>query len=178
MPLSFIARSNEAKSLGIRMGTPYHSVREIIKRENITVFSSCASLITVFIRTNPHRQDSQYSNSITISLPQASQDTTQFIHYALLGLQHIFHEGYAYQKVGVMLSGFTPKAQRQLSVFAPTDEDKKEILMLTLDSINARFGRDTVKIAQTGIGQSCQTQRQMLSPSYTTCWDELLEVRG
>ena len=35
-----IARSNEAKALGIKMGTPLFQARDIIKRENIAVFSS------------------------------------------------------------------------------------------------------------------------------------------
>lgn len=35
-----IARSNEAKKLGIKMGDPYFQVRDLIKRQNVTVFSS------------------------------------------------------------------------------------------------------------------------------------------
>ena len=35
-----IARSNEAKALGIKMGTPLFQIRDLIRRENITVFSS------------------------------------------------------------------------------------------------------------------------------------------
>lgn len=35
-----VARSQEAKALGIGMGEPFHHVKEIIKKENIKVFSS------------------------------------------------------------------------------------------------------------------------------------------
>lgn len=35
-----VARSNEAKALGIKMGTPLYQVRNLIERENVTVFSS------------------------------------------------------------------------------------------------------------------------------------------
>lgn len=35
-----IARSNEAKSLGIRMGQPYFQIRELIKKQGVEVFSS------------------------------------------------------------------------------------------------------------------------------------------
>lgn len=35
-----IARSNEAKALGIKMGTPLFRARDLIRRENIAVFSS------------------------------------------------------------------------------------------------------------------------------------------
>src|ERR1700760_3630848 len=35
-----VARSNEAKALGIKMGDPEFKLRDLIKRENIRVFSS------------------------------------------------------------------------------------------------------------------------------------------
>ena len=35
-----IARSNEAKALGIAMGVPLYQVRELLERENVAVFSS------------------------------------------------------------------------------------------------------------------------------------------
>lgn len=35
-----IARSNEAKRLGIKMGQPYYQLRELIGRENVAVFSA------------------------------------------------------------------------------------------------------------------------------------------
>ena len=35
-----ISRSNEAKALGIKMGTPYYQLRDFIKRYNVAVFSS------------------------------------------------------------------------------------------------------------------------------------------
>lgn len=35
-----VARSNEVKALGIKMGTPLYQVRDLVKRHNISVFSS------------------------------------------------------------------------------------------------------------------------------------------
>src|SRR5215204_2911473 len=35
-----IARSNEAKALGIKMGTPYFKIDYLIEKENLAVFSS------------------------------------------------------------------------------------------------------------------------------------------
>lgn len=35
-----IARSNEAKALGIKMGDPYFKIRDIIERNGVAVFSS------------------------------------------------------------------------------------------------------------------------------------------
>ena len=36
-----VARSNEAKQLGIKMGAPYYQVRNICDRAGVAVFSSC-----------------------------------------------------------------------------------------------------------------------------------------
>lgn len=35
-----VARSNESKQLGIKMGVPYFEIKELVKKENIAVFSS------------------------------------------------------------------------------------------------------------------------------------------
>lgn len=35
-----IARSNEAKSLGLKMGVPFYQVKEILEKNNVAVFSS------------------------------------------------------------------------------------------------------------------------------------------
>ena len=35
-----IARSNEAKALGIAMGTPFYQAKELLEREKVAVFSS------------------------------------------------------------------------------------------------------------------------------------------
>ncbi|MBR2866098.1 MAG: Y-family DNA polymerase [Alistipes sp.] len=39
-----IARSNEAKALGIKMGAPYFKIRELVERHNIAVFSGNMAL--------------------------------------------------------------------------------------------------------------------------------------
>ena len=35
-----VARSNEAKALGIQMGIPFFEVRELLEKNNVAVFSS------------------------------------------------------------------------------------------------------------------------------------------
>ena len=45
-----IARSNEAKRLGIKMGAPLFQIRDIVKRHNVTIFSSNMSLYADFSR--------------------------------------------------------------------------------------------------------------------------------
>lgn len=45
-----IARSNEAKAIGIKMGDPLFKIRDIVKRNNVTIFSSNMALYADFSR--------------------------------------------------------------------------------------------------------------------------------
>ena len=47
----------------------------------------------------------------------------------------------------------------------------------TVDSFNARYGRDTVTYAASGRRRAWKLRSDQLSPRYTTDWDELLSVR-
>ena len=50
--------------------------------------------------------------------------------------------------------------------------------MQTLDGINARWGRDTLRLAAEGTTQAWQMKRAHLSPRYTTDWKGLPAVRA
>jgi DNA polymerase V len=40
-----VARSNEVKAMGIKMGAPLHQIRLLVQQHNIQVFSSITSVI-------------------------------------------------------------------------------------------------------------------------------------
>ncbi|NWJ46885.1 MAG: DUF4113 domain-containing protein [Chloroflexi bacterium] len=46
-------------------------------------------------------------------------------------------------------------------------------LMVTVDSLNRRYGRNTLRLASAGIGQEWQMKRGRVSPPYTTSWEDL-----
>ena len=144
--------------------------------EKLRQQQSLTGALTVFIRTNPFAQkEPQYQRSMTIPLPNATADTRVMVNWALKVLVRIYQPGYAYQKAGVMLSELRPKAMAQASLF---DADgagdlKSARLMATLDVINQRWGRGTLKIAAEGVAKPWQMKRQRLSPRYTTDWESL-----
>jgi len=69
-----------------------------------------AGVLTVFLMTNRFTDEPQYSNSVTMPLPVATQDTAELIRYALRGVEQIFRQGYRYQKAGVILTALVPGA--------------------------------------------------------------------
>lgn len=146
--------------------------------------SSCG-LLEVFVRTNHFREgEPKYSNSATLKLPQPTAYTPELVWYADYLLVKIYRPGYRYIKAGVMLTDFAPDSQMQLKLFGGSlstqlaDHDRKQRLMATVDHLNLRLGRDSVKLGASGIIREWQSHPTNISPRYTTTWDELLVVKA
>ena len=140
---------------------------------------SLAGALMVFIRTNPFNpKEPQYHRSLTIPLPEPTADTRILISWALKVLRRMYRPGFAYQKAGVMLSDLRPRTMVQASLFADLEDDRGRQLMATLDAINGRWGRGTLRSAAEGMEKPWQMKRQRLSPRYTTDWEGLPVVSG
>ena len=71
-----------------------------------------------------------------------------------------------------------PQNERQMSLWQDLDDDiKHQGVMKSVDHINRNMGRDTVRFATQGFGRKWKLRQEQLSQRYTTCWEELLEVR-
>lgn len=135
-----------------------------------------AGAIHVLLQTNPFKPDEpQYHPSITVPLINPTSDTRELIEAAFRGLKRIFRNGYAYKKAGVMLMEIGPENQsRQHDLFsAPVAPERSLKLMKTMDALNARFGRGTVRVAAEGVEQQWKMKRGRMSPCYTTRWKDL-----
>ena len=87
-----------------------------------------------------------------------------------------FRAGNAYIKAGLILGELTDPSRRQLTLFENGDDDKRIAVMQALDTVNKRWGRNTLFYAGSGIGKGWRMRRERKSPSYTTRLDELLRV--
>lgn len=65
-------------------------------------------------------------------------------------------------------------AARQNGLFLTRDPVRSGKTMAALDTINARFGRGTLRRASTGIAKSWGARQKNLSRRYTTRIDEIL----
>ena len=136
---------------------------------------SRCSLITVFITTNPFREnDPQYSNGLTVNLSTPSSYTPEIIETALKALNAIYINGYRYKKAGVMVSAITPDTDIQLSLFSSKDISKEIALMSALDTLNNRYGRNALKIASQGYSTAWKLKQEQISPSYTTNIEDII----
>lgn len=143
--------------------------------EKLRLQNSVCNAIQVFIQTNPFRkQGRQYSNSITVPLPNASSDTRLLVRAALFGLKRIYREGYAYKKAGVILTGIDPITIYQDSLLTRYGADERSIkLMGVLDQLNQKYGRNTVSVFFAGNKQTWRMRREIMSPCYTTKWSDV-----
>ena len=146
--------------------------------EKLRKQKSCANMLLVFVNTNPFRTDlKQYTRHVFIPLPVASSSSSELIHYALLGLQTIFKEGYSYKKAGVIVSEIVSENQVQQNLFDEVDRTKQAKLMAALDLLNSKMGRDVVRISSQGTDKKeWKLRRDLLSPSYTSQWSDILEI--
>jgi DNA polymerase V len=136
-----------------------------------------AGVLTVFLMTNRFADEPQYSNSVTLPLPVATQDTAELIGYALRGVEQIFRAGYRYQKAGVILTVLVPAHQIQAHLFDQHDWERSTKLMTAIDTINTAWGAGTIRYAAAGLRPRWSMRCARRSPRYTTRWEELVVVQ-
>ncbi|RZK31387.1 MAG: Y-family DNA polymerase [Hymenobacter sp.] len=174
--------------------------------EKLRAQEDLAHVLTVYISKNrfdPHVLP-PYSRSATLTLPSGpTNDTTVLLSYASSLLRRLWETGTSYHKAGVVLDGLeAPGNGQQLTLFSPSptpaqreNKGEKEIattsrpaLMASLDALNQRFGRGTVRLATTlsaptNSGSAGSPSRpawegkaQWRSPAFTTRLEDLLLV--
>ena len=133
--------------------------------------------ITVFIRTSPFDKNRKYySNSLTIDLPVATNNSLELVKVAIEGLKKIYKYGYFYQKAGVILSKLSEAGEKNLNLLTPILENKSQTLMKAIDVTNAKYGRNVISVAQAGINNSWKMRREHSSKIDTASFDSLPKI--
>ena len=147
------------------------SAAEKLRRQH-----SVAQQLQVYIFTNRHRDDHpQYYEAATMRFITPTDSTLEITKAAIELLQQIYRNGYGYKKSGISLSEITPGTAMQGELFDTIDRPKHRKLMETIDRINASQGPHAIKLVSQG-EITDHTNRQFLSPQYTTSWDDILVI--
>jgi DNA polymerase V len=146
--------------------------------EKLRKQKSAASLMTIFLRTNPFKQSPQYHNGVVVKLPMPTDSTIEMLAYCDKGLKQIFRKGYKYHKVGIMLTGIVPLDKSQIALFDTEDRIKMAKITEVFDKINSEMGAGTLFFGTAGTKKEWITKAEMKSPRYTTRWDELPEAKA
>jgi len=145
--------------------------------EKIRIDKQTTRAVTIFIRTSPFDKNRKYySNSITIELPVATNNSIELVKTAISGLKKIYKYGYFYQKAGIILSKLRDASEKELSLLAPILENKSKTLMRAIDLTNAKYGRSAISIAQAGINNDWKMRREHSSRIDTATFDLLPKI--
>ena len=148
-----------------------------IAAEKLRKQKCVAQEMQVFILTNRHREDQpQYYECEQILFPTATDSTLEIAKAATAALKRIYRHGFGYKKSGVRLSRITPATAVQGSLFDTVDRPKHKALMQAIDRINAEQGRESVRLVSQGTVTD-HTNREYLSPQYTTRWEDIMTVK-
>ena len=133
--------------------------------------------ITVFIRTSPFDKNRKYySNSLTIDLPIATNNSLELVKKAIEALKKIYKYGYFYQKAGVILSKLNEAGEKEINLLTPILEKKSQKLMKAMDLTNSKYGRNVISVAQAGINNSWKMRREHSSKIDTASFDSLPKI--
>ncbi len=142
--------------------------------EKVRKQGSAASVVMVFMTTNPFKKGPQYANYKQIRLPAPCNNTREITETACSLGDQIFKPGYKYKKAGVLLTQLVSADHIQQNLF--TDQvvlEKRKKITQVMDRINSLRGRDKIRLAAVGFTNPWAMKREMKSPEYTTCWAEI-----
>jgi DNA polymerase V len=138
---------------------------------------SVAGSVGVMIFGNRFRPEQpQHFGWDAVPLPTPSCDTFKLAEAAYQILNRLYRPGVRYKKAGVMLMDLTDSARVQVDLFSEGDDERRLALMKTLDQIQDRFGKKSIRSGIELFGRNWHMRRDKLSPCYTTRWQDLRMV--
>jgi DNA polymerase V len=170
---SFGARVTELKDLTQAISFHAANASQRMRKQNLS-----ANAVFGFIQNSPFDEAEYYGASLSVALPAPTNCTLQINRAAQFLLQQIYKPGIYYQKAGVMLMDLVPNGGLQADLFGYSKQESKTAsLMTTLDQINSKYERGTVRLASEGVRKAWAMRRGFKSPNYCTDWKELPAAR-
>lgn len=74
-----------------------------------------------------------------------------------------------------MVMGLVPEGVQQLNMFETCNADHKQ-LMTTIDSLNSKYGKNTLNIASQKLDSAWAMRQNNLSPNYTSDINDIIIV--
>ncbi|WP_144207572.1 Y-family DNA polymerase [Shewanella donghaensis] len=133
---------------------------------------SAAGTILIFASNSPYdEQPNGFKYHYRCAHP--TNDSCEIMAYASEIARQLYNPHTRYYKMGIGLLDLSPTKHRQGDLFTP---EKDPALMQVYDQLNQRYGTDTVFIAAQGIEGKWHMRRELLTPQYTTCWQDIPQI--
>lgn len=137
--------------------------------------NSVAGGIVLFAANSPHDDEPYQKKTFYTPFEVPTSDTRNIIGAISSSIGSLFVPQLRYYKVGVGLVDLKDSAYYQHDLFSQCTDNPA--LMNALDTMNARFGRDTISFAAKGFKQGFAMRRNYLSKRYTTRIHEIPRIK-
>jgi DNA polymerase V len=164
--------------------TDYDALRERVATfasvcaEKLRMQHSCCQTVMVMlcVADPVTSRPRTYSNhAVTFSFATNSTLTIVDAAVKILKKIHAENEGVLFKKAGVIVTQLSKETEKQFDLF--DDENPKHLsLMKAMDAINQKIGNRKVRLGAQG-KQTWNMKQNLLSPKYTTRYDEILTIR-
>jgi DNA polymerase V len=173
---SFGEKTNDLSAITDALSYHVRFVCEELREQSLL-----AGGIQVMLYTSRHGDWRGYGGSqgVIFTLPTAT--TATVLEEAIVALKQLYRRGVPYAKTGVVAFDLVPAQFVPESLFSPlegTNNVAAKVIDGVVDSLNKRFGRDTVKQGMFTKTPTWQTKNALRSPAYTTDWQSLQTVRA
>lgn len=158
--------------------------------EKLRSQGSVASIVAVFLNTNPFREDlPQYWNFQEQRLITPTATTTTIVQTAANLLEQLYLPGYKYKKAGVIVMGIGPNSPVQPDLFDTNAEQFQRMRRLdaVIDRINRVQGTETIVLGaqqytrKNGAGKADvfanAIKHDYRSPNPTTRWTDIIRLK-
>jgi DNA polymerase V len=167
-PITELAVLEEAVAeFASRVGEKLRAQRSVAKRLCVLVMHNA----------DPKRHSPFHAHA-EMALHPPTADTPALIAAAHRLLRALHKSGILYKKAGVMLTDVISTNQVEPDLFEHASNPKRERLMMVVDQLNKRHGRDTVRFAAVGTARPWKHRTEQKSPACTTRWKELPVVKA
>lgn len=132
-----------------------------------------AKVLTAFAGTSHFNPNDRSHPSVCVPLAMPTADPV-LLGKAAFTLTNFVGEGIKYVRAGIMLTDLRPSGnQSPLALFENPHEEKH--INELLENVSAKYGRASIGLGAGGLkgGPDWSMKREMLSPRYTTHWNEL-----
>ncbi|MGF1736784.1 Y-family DNA polymerase [Photobacterium satsumensis] len=167
------------RSVGERITCP-DSLRQALCKhagmaaEKLRRQHSLVRVMLVFASNSPYDERPQGFKQI-YRFAYPTDDSTAITKAVASLLDQIYASGVRYYKIGVGLIDLVSGEHAQGDLF--DESTTNPALMAVFDSLNQRYGRDSVFLAAQGIEPKWTMRRDFLSPQYTTQWRDIPRIR-
>ncbi|MBO4318092.1 MAG: Y-family DNA polymerase [Mailhella sp.] len=174
---SFGVKITEKKAMDEAVATFTARAAERLRKEKLL-----AGGMQVFIQTSFFETRNPYQAGAERMFPSATSDTRRMQAAAQTIVDAIYKDGFRYARAGVLLFELCPEGSGRANLLdmdeAYASDPRAQALMKSLDAVNHKYGRRTLRFGSEGSEDALWVMKQAhRSPRLTTVWNELAQAR-